>query len=131
MGLLSCKLTVQGSFVVHSLSFASLHWTSCSRKRCFSLYTPVILYVNRIVFCAQAAAKQSNGANGSKPSVSGRDAFVLYDTYGFPLEITQELASAQGVTVDLEGFTQEMQVSISICNPAVSACSCQSICLQV
>ncbi|KAA6423619.1 MAG: alanyl-tRNA synthetase, partial [Trebouxia sp. A1-2] len=58
----------------------------------------------------QAAAKQSNGANGSKPSVSGRDAFVLYDTYGFPLEITQELASAQGVTVDLEGFTQEMQI---------------------
>lgn len=58
----------------------------------------------------QAAAKQSNGTNGRKPSVSGRDAFVLYDTYGFPLEITQELASAQGVTVDLEGFTQEMQI---------------------
>ena len=42
--------------------------------------------------------------------MSGRDAFVLYDTYGFPLEITQELAAAQGITVDLEGFTQEMQV---------------------
>lgn len=42
--------------------------------------------------------------------MSGRDAFVLYDTYGFPLEITQELAAAQDVTVDLEGFAQEMQV---------------------
>lgn len=59
----------------------------------------------------QAAAKRSDG-NGSRPSVSGRDAFVLYDTYGFPLEITQELAAAQGVTIDLEGFAQEMQVCI-------------------
>lgn len=53
----------------------------------------------------QAASKGSG-----KGSVSGRDAFVLYDTYGFPLEITEELAAAQGITVDLEGFTQEMQV---------------------
>ncbi len=59
--------------------------------------------------------------------MSGRDAFLLYDTYGFPLEITQELASAQGVTVDLEGFTQEMQVPTYICNAAMSACLCQSV----
>ncbi len=58
----------------------------------------------------QAAARQSNGSKESKASVSGRDAFVLYDTYGFPLEITQELAAAQGLTVDLQSFTQEMQV---------------------
>ena len=92
------------------------------KKRCFPLCTPITLYVNRILYCTQAAAKQSHGTNGSKPSVSGRDAFVLYDTYGFPLEITQELASAQGVTVDLEGFTQEMQVPTCICKAAVSAC---------
>jgi len=91
------------------------------KKRCFSLYISVMLYVNRILYCAQAAAKQSNGTNGGKPSVSGRDAFVLYDTYGFPLEITQELASAQGATVDLEGFTQEMQVPPCVCKAAVSA----------
>lgn len=52
----------------------------------------------------------SNASNGSKARVSGKDAFVLYDTYGFPLEITQELAAAQHVTVDVEGFTQEMQI---------------------
>lgn len=60
---------------------------------------------------AQAASKQSNAA---KARVSGKDAFVLYDTYGFPLEITQELAAAQDVAVDVEGFTQEMQV----CGPS-------------
>ena len=50
--------------------------------------------------------------------MSGKDAFVLYDTYGFPLEITQELAAAQNVTVDLQGFTEEMQVFANACCPS-------------
>ena len=40
--------------------------------------------------------------------ISGHDAFVLYDTYGFPLELTQEVAEEQGRTVDLEGFEAAM-----------------------
>jgi alanyl-tRNA synthetase len=40
--------------------------------------------------------------------ISGADAFVLYDTYGFPLELTQEVAEEQGLTVDLVGFEAAM-----------------------
>ena len=40
--------------------------------------------------------------------VSGAQAFLLYDTYGYPLELTQEIAAREGFEVDLEGFTREM-----------------------
>eukprot|EP00267_Zea_mays_P056699 XP_023156735.1 uncharacterized protein LOC100275233 isoform X1 [Zea mays] len=49
------------------------------------------------------------GNNGNKPSLSGKNVFLLYDTYGFPVEITAEIASEQGVTVDIEGFDIEME----------------------
>ena len=41
--------------------------------------------------------------------ISGQDAFTLYDTYGFPLELTQEIAEEQGISVDLDGFEVAMK----------------------
>ncbi|HZO93946.1 MAG TPA: alanine--tRNA ligase [Candidatus Baltobacteraceae bacterium] len=40
--------------------------------------------------------------------ISGEDAFVLHDTYGFPIELTREIASERGVSVDSVGFEQHM-----------------------
>ncbi|PIA46974.1 hypothetical protein AQUCO_01500483v1 [Aquilegia coerulea] len=48
--------------------------------------------------------------NGTTPCLSGKDAFLLYDTYGFPVEITAEVAEERGVSVDMEGFDAEMEI---------------------
>jgi len=42
-------------------------------------------------------------------SLDGEMAFTLYDTYGFPLELTQEICEESGIKVNEEGFTMEMQ----------------------
>ncbi|MCP9851208.1 alanine--tRNA ligase [Cyanobium sp. Morenito 9A2] len=41
--------------------------------------------------------------------ISGEQAFELYDTYGFPLELTEEIAEEHGLTVDVTGFEAAME----------------------
>ena len=41
--------------------------------------------------------------------ISGRDAFELYDTFGFPIDLTELIAREQGVEVDLAAFEKELQ----------------------
>lgn len=47
-------------------------------------------------------------AKGSKV-ISGSDAFMLYDTYGFPLDLTEDMAEEQDFTVDIAGFAEMME----------------------
>ncbi|KAL3383222.1 hypothetical protein AABB24_002629 [Solanum stoloniferum] len=43
------------------------------------------------------------------PCLSGKDAFILYDTYGFPVEITKEVAEERGISIDMNSFDIEME----------------------
>jgi alanyl-tRNA synthetase len=45
---------------------------------------------------------------GQSEGLTGSTAFLLHDTYGFPLELTEEIAGERGVAVDTQGFNQEM-----------------------
>ena len=47
--------------------------------------------------------------NAATKMVAGTDAFVLYDTYGFPIDLTELIAAEKGYKVDLEGFNVELQ----------------------
>ncbi|MBR6346673.1 MAG: alanine--tRNA ligase [Bacteroidales bacterium] len=47
--------------------------------------------------------------NSATKVVSGAEAFVLYDTYGFPIDLTELIATEKGYTVDLDGFKAELQ----------------------
>ncbi|CAN4107303.1 unnamed protein product [Withania somnifera] len=50
-----------------------------------------------------------NTQPGTAPCLSGKDAFVLYDTYGFPVEITKEVAEERGISIDMNSFDIEME----------------------
>ena len=41
--------------------------------------------------------------------ISGEDAFVLYDTFGFPIDLSELIASEKGYKIDIEGFQVELQ----------------------
>ncbi|XP_043811966.1 alanine--tRNA ligase, chloroplastic/mitochondrial isoform X4 [Manihot esculenta] len=56
-----------------------------------------------------ADALSSGHKNGIVPYLSGKDVFLLYDTYGFPVEITAEVAEEHGVKIDTDGFDIEME----------------------
>jgi alanyl-tRNA synthetase len=46
---------------------------------------------------------------GGTMAISGADAFKLYDTYGFPFDLTEDFAMEQGLSVDRAGFDQSME----------------------
>ncbi|MDT5072182.1 MAG: alanyl-tRNA synthetase, partial [Mycobacterium sp.] len=73
--------------------------------------------INRIAVAEETAFNRTlvsgsrlfeDAANSTKASgvsvLSGTDAFTLHDTYGFPIELTLEMAAETGLTVDEEGF---------------------------
>lgn len=63
----------------------------------------------RLLLDLFTAVESSRRDSSSPKQISGADAFKLFDTYGFPLELTQEIAQEHGFSVDLEGFEQEME----------------------
>jgi alanyl-tRNA synthetase len=54
--------------------------------------------------------KVMQAAEHKKVGITGEDAFRLYDTYGFPLELTEEIAADRGLSVDKAGFAAAMEL---------------------
>lgn len=95
-------------------------------------------YVSRLVKKEEEAFHKTL-ANGEKllnqmlsktknKELNGTDAFKLYDTYGFPLELTVEIAEELGYTVDENGFKAEMKAQQERARNA--RCDVESMCSQ-
>ena len=64
---------------------------------------------NEILLDMIATVKSNANGSSGHGTISGRDTFVLYDTYGFPPELTAEIAREHGFDADLDGFEEEME----------------------
>jgi alanyl-tRNA synthetase len=56
-----------------------------------------------------APASSTQGSTALRGTISGEDAFRLYDTYGFPIDLTELMARERGYTVDISGFERALQ----------------------
>ncbi len=55
------------------------------------------------------ASMENNMQQKGDKTLAGKDAFTLYDTYGFPLDLTKEILEEKGYSVDEEGFKTAME----------------------
>ena len=63
--------------------------------------------------------KQKEKGNRQIP---GEDVFRLYDTYGFPVELTEEYAEEEEMTIDYNGFESEMEKQRGSCSNSSTRC---------
>src|SRR4029079_10953040 len=55
-----------------------------------------------------APAETTQGSEAVRGTIAGEDAFRLYDTFGFPIDLTELMARERGYTVDIAGFEQAL-----------------------
>jgi alanyl-tRNA synthetase len=53
--------------------------------------------------------RKFDGISKKTRKISGRDAFLLFQSFGFPIEMTKELGEERGISVDVEGFEEEFK----------------------
>ena len=78
---------------------------SAKRLRPTPEMQPIIAALND----GTATPEMLDGAIKALDTIDGRNAFKLYDTYGFPIEITEEMAAEKGLGVDKAGFEERFR----------------------
>jgi alanyl-tRNA synthetase len=73
----------------------------------FNKITPSTWFDSATLRSPQATQENSLGAGNSQ--ISGKDAFILFSSYGFPFELTKELAEEKGLSVNEEEYKKEFE----------------------
>ncbi len=80
-------------------------------KRRDLILKELVIEEERFLSTLERGEKLLTDLIASKPlNISGEKAFELYDTYGFPLELTEEIAEENHLQVDIDGFKYEMEL---------------------
>lgn len=72
-----------------------------------------------------------NTKNSGQKIISGKDAFELYDTYGFPLELTMEIGLENGLEVDEIAYKEEMKKQIDRAREAHNSSNLNDVAVQM
>ncbi len=111
------RLGIEGPFLAglaeRVIEEESGAWPELSKNRDFAL-TELAAEEERFEKTLQSGLREfekmlPNLLKNPRKLVPGRLAFKLYDTYGFPVEFTAELASEQGMTVDMDGYRKAFE----------------------
>ncbi len=97
-----------GEIAKQVVSINSGQWPELSRNSKF-IYSQMEAEEERFGRTLERGLHEFGKIFSLSPSVSGKDAFLLFQSYGFPLEMTQELAKEKGGKVDAAAFNSEFQ----------------------
>ena len=70
---------------------------------------PIEQYLSQLPSPSRVTTQQQEGLIALTQRVPGKVVFLLFDTLGFPPDLTEEIAGTQGLEVDLDGFQREME----------------------
>jgi len=85
------------------------YWTELTARRTHILYVVQQEEQRFLQTLSRGLALFEEIASNDSGTVDGQSAFLLYDTHGFPLELTAELASERGLDLDRDGFTAALR----------------------
>ncbi|MCW2536447.1 MAG: alaS [Modestobacter sp.] len=97
---------MSGSYPELATDFARISGIAYAEEEAFrrTLTAGTALFDTAVAQAKSAVGAVAASEPGATPALSGAQAFSLHDTYGFPIDVTLEMAAEQGVSVDEAGF---------------------------
>ena len=105
LGIDQAFLPILGDITINLMKYAYPQLKESRKIILFELKTEELRFLETLERGERLLAQIISECSGK---VSGIQAFELYDTYGFPLELTQEIAAEKKILVDIKGFNEEM-----------------------
>ena len=102
------NLNEKESFILGEIEKEEIKFKKTLEKGIKILDTLILKKVKEV--CSVCGGDDTKHDNDHRPTITGKEAFELLQSYGFPIELTEEVASDNFVMVDREGFEKEKEI---------------------